>query len=82
MATIKYYSITCSRGHCGRGRSSEITFAFEAVNLLAAMDMARHMPSVKHSRGILAGKEISQTEYYEYRSISAYERRPQGNWGR
>ena len=47
-----------------------------------ATDKARRMPSVKHTRGILAGKEISEAEYYEFRSVSAYERRPQGSWGR
>lgn len=78
---MKYYLITCVRGHCGRGRTSEISFAMMAANLLEATDKARRMPSVKHSRGVLAGKEITEAEYYAYRNISAYERRPQGSWG-
>lgn len=79
---MKFYLITCMRGHCGRGHYTEISFAIMATNLLEATDKARRMPSVKHTRGILAGKEITEEEYYEYRSVSAYERRPQGNWGR
>ena len=75
----KYYSVTCHRGHCGIGRSTEITFVFEAANLLEAMDEARRMPGVKHTRMIIGAKEISQSEYLEYRSISAYARRPMGN---
>lgn len=70
----RYFFITCSRGHCGTGKSSEIGFSFAAPNLLAAMDMAKRMPSVKHSRGILYGREISFEAYTEYRTVSAYER--------
>lgn len=70
----RYYLITCQRGHCGTGRSTDITFAFAAANLLEAMDKARKMPSVKHTRMILQGKEITRTEYTEYRRVSAYDR--------
>lgn len=77
--TIKYYSVTCHRGHCGIGHSSEITFAFEAANLLAAMDMAKRMPGVKHTRMVIGAKEITEEEYLGYRQISAYDRRPMGN---
>lgn len=71
---MKYYLITCMRGHCGRGRYTEITFAMMARNLIEAQDKARKMPSVKHTRGILAGREITEEEYYERRQISAYDR--------
>lgn len=71
---MKFYLITCQRGHCGRGRSTEITFAIQAINLLAAQDKAKKMPSVKHTRGILFGREITQKEYIEFRSVSAYDR--------
>lgn len=71
---MKFYLITCQRGHCGRGRSTEITFAIQAYNLLAAQDQAKKMPSVKHTRGILFGREITQEEYNKFRSVSAYER--------
>ena len=76
---MKFYKVTCYRGHCGIGRSTEITFAFTANNLLEAMDKAKRMPSVKHTRAILQGKEITEAEYTEYRSISAYDRYRQGN---
>lgn len=70
----RYFLITCHRGHCGNGHSSTITFAFEAKNLIEAMDMGKRMPSVKHTRMIMSGKEISIDEYNEYRKINAYER--------
>ena len=73
----KYYMIMCHRGHCGTGHSKEIKFAFEAENLLAAQDMAKKMPSEKHTRMIIYCKEISKSEYEEFRQISAYERFPQ-----
>lgn len=71
---MKYYLVTCHRGHCGSGRSTEITFAISAQNLLEATDKARRMPSVKHSRMIIFGREISEEYYIEYRKTSAYER--------
>ena len=74
---MKHYLITCTRGHCGVGHSTEIKFAIRAENMISAMDRARHMPSVKHTRIILLGKEISEEEYNEYRQKSAYERYPQ-----
>lgn len=70
----KYYAVTCHKGHCGRGRSVEITFAFQAGNLLSAMDKAKRMPGVKHTRMIISAKEITSQEYVKYRQISAYER--------
>ena len=70
----RYFLITCHRGHCGYGRSTPITFAFEANNLIEAMDMGKKMPSVKHTRMIMFGKEISKQEYIEYREINAYQR--------
>lgn len=70
---MKYYAITCLQGHHGKGRTpQEITFAIMAPNLLAAQDKAKKMPSVKHSRGILMGKEITEEEYYARRQVSAY----------
>lgn len=71
---MKFYKVTCHRGHCGIGHSTEITFAIEAANLLEAMDKAKRMPSVKHTRAIIQGREITQEEYVEYRKMSAYER--------
>lgn len=75
---MKYYMVTCPRGHCGNGQYTEITFAISARNMLDAMDKAKRMPGVKHTRAILMAREVSYEEYSEYRKVSAYERRPQG----
>ena len=71
--------VICHRGHCGTGHSTEIKFAFIANNAIEAMDKARKMPSVKHTRLAMLTKEITEFEYNEYRQISAYERFNQGN---
>lgn len=70
----KCFLVTCHRGHCGTKQSTTITFAIRADNLLTATKIARKMPSVKHSKGIICGKEVSELEYHEYRKKSAYER--------
>lgn len=66
--------VVCHRGHCGAGHRTEIKFAIRANNLIEACDVARRMPSVKHTRIALFGKEITEQEYIEYREISAYQR--------
>ena len=71
---MKFYMIMCHRGHCGIGHSTEIKFAIVANNLIEACDIARRMPSVKHTRMAIYGKEITEQEFNEYRQISAYER--------
>ena len=71
---MKYYLITCHRGHCGCGNSTDITFAIVAKNLLHAMNIARKMPSVKHTRLAIYGREITKEEYNERRKINAYHR--------
>ena len=71
---MKFYMVMCHRGHCGNGHSTEIKFAIRAANLLEACDKARRMPSVKHTRMAIYGKEITKQEYNEYRQVSAYER--------
>ena len=71
---MKFYKISCHRGHNGTGHSTEITFAIAARNLLEACDKARRMPSVKHTRMAIYGREITEQEYNDYRKISAYER--------
>ncbi len=70
----KYYMVVCHRGHAGTGHGTEIKFAIAANNLLDACNKARKMPSVKHTRGAIFGKEITYDEYREYRQVSAYER--------
>ena len=71
---MKYFMVMCPRGHCGTGHSTEIKFAIRANNLLEACDKARRMPSVKHTRIAIYGKEITEQEYNEYRQVSAYAR--------
>ena len=71
---MKFYMVMCHRGHCGNGHSTEIKFAIRANNLLEACYKAKLMPSVKHTRMAIYGKEITEQEYNEYRQISAYER--------
>lgn len=71
---MKFYMVMCHRGHCGVGHSTEIKFAISANNLLEACDKAKRMPSVKHTRMAIYGKEITEQEYNEYRQVSAYER--------
>ena len=70
---MRYFMILCHRGHCGSGHSTEIKFAIKANNLLHACAIARKMPSVKHTRMVISGKEITEQEYIEYRQISAYQ---------
>lgn len=70
---MKYYKITCIKGHCGRGNNNrEITFGIEAENLIQAQDKAKRMPAVKHSKGILYGCEISHEEYKDLIQRNAY----------
>lgn len=71
---MKFFMVTCNRGHCGCGHSTEIKFAISAATLLEACDKARKMPSVKHTRAIFYGREITEQEYNDYRQVSAYER--------
>lgn len=71
---MKYFMVICHRGHCGTGHSTEIKFVFITNNAVEAMDKARRMPSVKHTRLAMIVKEITATEYNEYRQVSAYER--------
>ena len=72
---MKYYAVTCKRGHCGVKQYFPITFAIEAESLLAAYDIAKMMPGIKHrGNAILKCEEITHEEYVELRQISAYER--------
>ena len=70
----RYYLISCERGHLGRGKGATICFAIQAYNLPQAMNIARRMPAVKHTRMINYGREITEEEYIEYRRVSAYKR--------
>lgn len=77
---MKYYKVSCPRGHFGVGRSGDITFAFKADNALTAMDMARKMPGVKHTSMIYKTTEITAEEYFEFRKTSAYNKDNQSKW--
>lgn len=81
MGEIKYWMVTCHRGHLGTGHSTEIKFAIKAKTLLQACDKAQQMPSVKHTRMICSGYEISAKEYFEYREVSAYKRYGEKKYG-
>lgn len=70
----RYFMVICHRGHLGTGNGTEIKFAIAAKNLLDACDIARKMPSVKHTRLVIYGYEIKEEEYIEYRKVSAYKR--------
>lgn len=44
---MKYWIITCHRGHLGTGNRTEIKSAIKAPNLIKAQDIARRMPERK-----------------------------------
>ena len=69
---MRYFKVTCPHGHHGNGQYCEITFAISAANMLDAMDKAKRMPGVKHTRMVFCAKEITEQEYNEYRKVSAY----------
>lgn len=69
---MKYFAITCPRGHAGNGRATEITFAIEAPNIMEANAIAMRMPSVKHTAYPIRSIEISQHEYAQRRAHNAY----------
>ena len=71
---MKYFLITCARGHCGPRKSVDLTFAVYAETLVEAVSFAKKMPAIKHSRLPLYGKEIDYETYIFYREISAYKR--------
>lgn len=71
---MKYYRVVCERGHCGNKRSTPIAFYFEAPNALAAMEIGKKMPGVKHSRMPLECREVEQAEYAANIGNSAYAR--------
>lgn len=71
---MKFWMVTCARGHVGNGKETEIKFAIAAETIVHACAIARKMPSVKHTRMIAYGREITEEEFNDYRAISAYER--------
>ena len=72
---MKYYEITCVRGHCGSGKSTNyITFYYKGANSVEAIMWAKRQPGVKHSRMPLGCFEISEAKYKENIKVSAYKR--------
>ena len=69
---MKFYRVVCKRGHCGNRHFNPITFYFQAPNAMAAMDMGRKMPGVKHSQLPLSCVEVSCEEYKLNIRTSAY----------
>lgn len=69
-----YYKVTAIRGHSGAGRGEPITFVFEANSSYNAMQKAKRMPMVKHTRfsAIKSVELITKEEYDELRKVSAY----------
>lgn len=75
---MKYYLVSCHRGHCGIGRSTDIQFAISANNILEACDRAKKMPSVKHTRMVISAKEITFEEFQIKKKVNAYDRFKRG----
>lgn len=72
---MRYWLISCPRGHYGTGRYIDITFAIAAKDLLTATRIAMKMPMVKHHRRPpLYGREITYEEFVERKEINAYDR--------
>ena len=71
---MRYWLISCPRGHYGTGRYVDITFAIAAKDLLSATRIAMKMPMVKHHRTPLCGHEITHEEFIERNKINAYDR--------
>lgn len=69
---MNYFAITVPRGHCGSGKSIDIIFAIKAENISIACKKAKKMPAIKHSHGIINAKTITEEEYNNIRSTSAY----------
>lgn len=77
---MRYFRVTCRQGHHGNRCHQPITFAFEAENAISAMDLAKAMPSVKHSALVISCDEISYSDYMKLRRVSAYKRVEERTW--
>lgn len=60
---MKYFKVTCLRGHVGKGRIATITFYICAKDAVKAMSIAQNMGGVKHSKLPLACYEVNETEF-------------------
>lgn len=66
---MKYYKVTCRRGHVGRGRVAYITFYISAESVGNAMTIAQNMGGVHHSKPPVLCKEVTKEEYIAQRRM-------------
>lgn len=71
---MRYYKAIMPRGHVGIGHSADITFYFKAKDIISAMNQAKKMGGVKHTKMPLNMKQITEQEYLEGRKENAYVR--------
>ena len=70
---MKYYRVYVERGHTGRKHYKlDAMFYIKASNLIEAMDVAKAMPGIKHSKCPMMAKEISWEEFCEGKGYNAY----------
>ena len=60
---MKYYKIQVEFGHLGCGNSLPTWIYVKAKNIIKALDKAKHLPAIKHSRLPLEAIEITKEEY-------------------
>lgn len=71
---MRYYKVTMPRGHVGIDHEAYITFYFKAKNLISAMDKAKKMGGVKHTKMPLNVTEVDESVYLANINESAYVR--------
>lgn len=69
---MRYYLVTMPRGHVGIKYDASIQFNIAAPNAIKAMDIAKRMGGVKHSKTPMKVLEISESEYKANRKQNAY----------
>ena len=71
---MNYYKVVAKRGHVGAGKEENLIFAIEAETMYEAMQIARKMPMVKHTRNnaIKSCELISKETFDILRQDSAY----------
>ena len=75
---MKYYAITCIRGHQGaRNDNALITFYVEAKDIITAAKVAQRMGGIKHTKMPLNCKQITKEEYDQWRyKYPEYDHKP------
>ena len=73
--TMKYYAITCVRGHQGAcNNNALITFYVKAKDIIAAAKIAQRMGGIKHTKIPLSCRQITKEEYIFRIKENAYKR--------